>query len=219
MSAELAEEWEGIAGEVLAETGCDDPPVDAFELAACCSLEVHPWTRVYGQLDGNVINYPVNARPVRQHGLIAHEVGHWALKRARAKNSESGARYLAGAFMLPRRAFDRDLRTIGWDVGALRAKHINASAEMIARRITQVRDAVATILDNGRVTRRVSSPWLNEPRLGRLSGWESELADAAIASGETVRGDELCYAVPLLDPPFHRVIIVCEAEQLALRLT
>ncbi len=218
MSAERAEEWEGIAGDILGETGCDDPPVDAFVLAGCCSLKVYPWARDYAQLDGNVIHYPAKGRPVRQHGLIAHEVGHWALKRARARNSEPGARYLAGALMLPRRAFDRDLRTIGWDLAPLRARHVNASAEMIARRITQLRDAVATIIDNGKVSRRVASPWLAEPHFRRLSRWERELAEQALETGETARGDELCYAVPILDPPYQRVIVICEAEQLSLRL-
>lgn len=213
-------EWEGIAADILGETGCDEAPVDAFVLAGCSSLRVKPWRRSYAQLDRGrgVIRYPVDARLVRQHGLIAHEVGHWALTRARAPNTEAGARYLAGAFLLPRRIVDRDLKVMAWAMDELRAKHVNASVEMIARRITELRDAVATVIDNGRVTRRVASAWLATPGLRRISRWERQLADEALRTEQTVHGDELCYAVPVIDPPWRRVVLVCEAEQLSLRL-
>lgn len=212
--------WEGIADEILSETGCDEPPVSAFVLAECCELTVQAWGRGYGRLeaDRKLIKYPIGARPVRQHGLIAHEIGHWALRRGREDNTEDGARFLAGAFLLPRRVVDRDLTRVAWEMDALRAKHVNASVEMIARRITQLRDAVATVFDNGRVTRRVASSWLAEPRFRRVSRWERALAETALEHGKTVHGDELCYAVPVIDPPYHRVVVVCEAEQLSLKL-
>lgn len=207
---------EGVAADVLDATGVD-APVNAFELADLCGLQV-----VYGaargaHLDGARIVLGRGARRVREHGLVAHETAHYLLDRAAETNDEPGARYLSGALMLPRAAFERDLRR-SWDVAALRAKHVNVSAEMIARRLVQVRDAVATIIDQGRVKARVASPWLTSPALGRLSRWERELADEALARGASVQGDELVWACPFVDGEWERVVIVAELEQLALRL-
>lgn len=109
----------------------------------------------------------------------AYELGHWAVKRAAEPNTEAGARYLAGAFTLPRRAFERDLGTTCRRIDALQRRQVNASAEMVARRIVTLRNAVTTIIDNGKVPDRVVSPWLEDPRLRRLSRWERGLADQA----------------------------------------
>lgn len=208
--------WEGIAADVLGETGCDDPPVDAFELADCCGLEVQPSKTGRAYRRGSAIHIPLGARDVRQHGLVAHELGHWALEQAAEPDSEDGARYLSGAFMLPRRPFERDLAATSWHVGELRARHLNASAEMIARRIVALHDGVATVFDQGKVRRRIVSPWLPE-RYHRITRWERELAAEAIERETTVRGDELIWAVPVIDRQWRRVVLVAEAEQLALR--
>jgi len=209
--------WEGVAAALLEETGADEPPQDAFELAECCGLLTRPWSRADGRLVGDTIWYPGRARHVRQHGSIAHEVAHWALAWADEADSEQGARYVAGALMLPRRGFDRDLRDTAWDLQRLRAKHLNVSAEMIARRLVELRDAVATVFDAGRVKRRIASPWLGD-QFARVSTWERELADLALERGELVQGDELVWALPLLDGPWRRVVLVAEAQQLSLRL-
>lgn len=102
----------------------------------------------------------------------------------------------------------------------MRELHPHVSATAIAVRITQLRDAVATIIDPLGKARpwRVWSPWLHDRRLARLSAWERDLAMRAVEAGEELRGDELCYALPLMDGEWSRVIVVCEAEQLSLRL-
>ncbi|MFW6087506.1 MAG: ImmA/IrrE family metallo-endopeptidase [Myxococcota bacterium] len=208
---------EGIAAEILEETGCDEPPVDAFELAELCGCEVRPGRRGGGGgRRGDVILVDVTARTVRQHGVVAHELGHWALERAGEDDSEDGARYLGGAFMLPRRPFERDLDATSWDLQALRARHLNASAEMIARRIVALRDGVASIWDQGKLRRRVSSPWLPEP-FRRPTRLERELVAEVLEGGETVRADSMIWAVPVFDRGWRRVIVVAEAEQLSLR--
>jgi hypothetical protein len=212
----VREEWEGVARAIHEGTGLDEPPVSAFELAAMCGLSLQPSPRHGASLRPGLIVFESAARPERQHGIVAHELGHWGLVAHGVRDSEEGARYLAGALLLPRAGFDRDLRK-SWDLRRLRAKHLNASAQMVATRIVQLRDAVATVVDQGRVTSRLWSPWLADPRIQRFSRWERSLADAALASGETVIGDEFCYAVPVLDGPYRRVIVVCEASQLALR--
>lgn len=209
--------WEGVAESLHDEVGGDDPPVSAFAIAAAVGLRLVPSYRDTGSLAGDVIRYPARARAVRQHGIVAHEIGHWALAWAGEDDSEEGASYVAGALLLPRRVFDRDLRQT-WRVDELGAKHLHASAQMIATRICQLRDAVASVFDEGKLRHRITSPWLRDQRLARASRWEHELAAEALASGEIVHGDELCYAVPVFDGEFRRVIVVCEARQLALRL-
>ncbi|AKF08858.1 hypothetical protein DB32_006007 [Sandaracinus amylolyticus] len=210
--------WEGTAARAL-ERAKVGAPVSAFELAKGLGLEIEAWSGAGAELDADaqVIRVNPRVRLVRRHGLIAHECGHWVL-RIEGDDSEKGARYLAGAMLLPRWDFDLDLKRTAWSLLKLRDRHPNASAEMIARRIVEVREAVATIIDNGRVTSRVFTPGLMvEPRLRRVSRWERGLADQALEAGAEVRGDELCYAVPLVDGPWRRVIVVCEAEQLSLR--
>lgn len=76
----------------------------------------------------------------------------------------------------------------------------------------QVTDAVVTIMQ-GRRARRFASPWL-EGILPRVTRFERALAEQARALGAEVRGDTLCYAIPIESA----VIVVCELEQLTLRL-
>lgn len=206
--------WEGVAADVLESTGCDDPPVDAFELADCCGLEVrHGLTH----RDGNVIYIDSRTRDVRQHGLVAHELAHWALCRAKEQNTEPAANFVSGALMLPRCAFEKDLRSSDWDLRQLRARHIYASAEMIARRIVGLRDAVATIVDAGRIKARAASPWLPD-RFRRMSRFERDLVDEALRTGEVQRADDLIWAFPVFDGAHRRVVVIAEAAQLSLKL-
>lgn len=213
--------WEGIAVDVLSAAGCDETPVDALELAACCELRVQrePGVRRGNLvLDEQLIQVNPRLEGPRLHGTVAHEIGHWALVRAREPNVEEGARYLAGALLLPRAIFMRDLRRTEWSLLRLRELHPNASAEMIARRLVQVRDAVASIWDNGRCSARVASPWLPSERVGRrTSSLERALADAALTTGEVQRPAPLVWAVPVFAGGHRRVIVIAEAEQLALR--
>lgn len=213
--------WEGVASAVHNETGLE-APIDAFDLADHCGLRIEPGPRGTASLDGDVIRYDVSARPVRQHGMVAHETAHHVLRLHAEPDPEPAARYVAGALMLPRATFDRDLRETAWDLERLRAKHLNCSAEMIARRIVELRDAVVTVLDNGKVRTRVYSPWIAEwagaPRLLRLSRVERELVDAALETGEVQREGELLAAYPVFDGVHRRVIVVAEAKQLSLRI-
>ncbi len=207
--------WEGVAFAVLSETGVD-APVDAFELADCCGLRMEPGARGTACLAGETVRYDITARLVRQHGMIAHETAHYVLRLHAVDDTEEAARYTAGALMLPRAAFDRDLRATAWDLERLCALHPNASAEMTARRITQLRDAVVSVLDQGKLRARVASPWIEQPR-PRLTAIERELADAALESGEVRRANDLLAAYPLFDGPHRRVIVVAEAQQLGMR--
>ncbi len=214
---------EGVARSAHDETGIG-APVSAFDLAAAYGLVCVPDRRANAVLDGDVIRFDATARLVRQHGLIAHEVAHYLLRLREADIAsveqegleEFAANYTAGALMLPPARFDKDLRDTAWDLEQLRARHPNASAEMIARRITQRRDAVISVLDRGRLRVRVASPWLEQPR-PRLTPIERDLADAALETGEAQRANDLLSAWPLFDGLHRRVIVVAEAQQLGMR--
>jgi len=210
------EAWEGVARAVHDATGID-APVSAFELAAAYELRCLADTRGTAYLDGQDVHYDGQARLVRQHGMIAHEVAHYVLQLYGEDDPEPAARYTAGALMLPRAIFDRDVRSTAWDLEQLRRRHPNTSAEMLARRLTQVREAVVTVLDEGRVTRRISSPWLPGPPR-RPTPVELDLADAALESGEPQRANDLMAAYPLFDGSHRRVIVVAELRQLSFRI-
>lgn len=209
---------EGVAADLLEAAGCDDPPVDAYELAECCGLRLKPVANQNACIVGDVLSVPLRARDVRQHGQIAHELGHWALRRAGQQDDHPSVRYVAGALLLPRRHFERDLED-GWDLPRLRARHLHASAEMIGRRIVNLRDAVVSIWDQGKLRRRVVSPWLPERLVrSRVTRIERELAEACLATGAPVHEDSLLAAWPVFSPGWRRVIVVAEAAQLSLRL-
>lgn len=143
---------EGIARDIHDSTG-GLLPVDAFKLAALCGLQLRPTPGSGGSLDidAGVIRYPSRARLVRQHGVVAHELGHWALHQAGEDHTaEWAARYLAGALLLPQAAFVRDATVCDWDLEELRERHPHASAEMVVVRMTRAststsRDGYVTI--------------------------------------------------------------------------
>lgn len=212
-----ADDWEGVAESLGRQVGLDDPPVNAKHLAVLCGLRLRPWGKRGAALVGDVIYFDPGDPDYWQHASIFHETGHFALGWAGEEDSEDGAQYVGQALALPRRAYERDLRRT-WNPAALRAKHVHTPAGWIVERIVHLRDAVATVIDEGRVTRRVASPWLPEERFRRISPWERELADRALELGEPVQGDELIWAAPVIEPPWRRVVIVAEARQLSLRL-
>jgi hypothetical protein len=208
--------WEGVARATHLATGID-APVDARELAEACGLRLEPTAGSGATLIGEVIRYDAAVRGVRQHGLIAHEVAHYVLRFHGEDDTEEAARYTAAALILPKSTFNRDLQRTAWDLEKLRQLHPNASAQMISRRISELREAVITVLDQGRVTSRVASPWM--PLVtSRLTNIERELADAALETGEPQRANDLLAAYPLIDGMHRRVIVIAEARQLSLKL-
>jgi hypothetical protein len=191
---------EGIARDIHASTG-DLLPVDAFELAALCGLRLRPALGAAGSMDllNGIIRFPSKARAVRQHGVVAHELGHWALHQAGEDHlNERSARYLAGALLLPRGPFLRDALGCDWDLEELQRRHPHASAEMTVVRMTQVSDACAWVWDDGAVRRRY-----------RATDDESveAIVDRVLASEAPEREDSM-RAWPMLERGHRRVVVV-----------
>jgi hypothetical protein len=208
-------ELEAVASEILEATGTT-APVDAFALAAACGFELRLGGVPEAQIGRSTICVNPRMRQARQHMRIAHELGHFALERHGLPDSERGASYVGGALLLPRREMMRDISRTAWSLDAIRELHPNASNTAIALRITQLREAVMTIIDpkgHKRPWRQMSHALRGDERLRKLSDWERDLAACAYAEGREIRGDELCFAVPLLDDvgSDDRVAVVCDA--------
>lgn len=223
----LIAEWEGVAAEAGDETGNDEPPVSALVYAKCFGMELETWSSRGAQLDeeAGVVRYNPRARNEQIHRDVAHELGHLLQRRAGLPDLEDGARHIGGALLMARRVMNLDIPRLAWSVVKLRARHTNVSELALAVRITQLRDAVVTCIDprgRKRAWRR-ASPWITDARATTQmpSRFERELAAEAWRAGAEIRADSLCYAVPVIDVDNsgdERVVVVCELEQLSLRL-
>lgn len=207
-----ADSLEIVAESLLREIGLDDPPVDAFEVAAMVGCALRPMRTVGARLLGDVIEYDERARLTRQHGLVAHEIGHWALRWAGESDSEAGASYLAGALLVPRRALDRQLGA-RWCLVELCSAHPNASCEMIAHRVVALRSAVALVVDNGRVRSRIVGP-STPAALRRPTVIERDLAALAVSSRVVARHHDRIAAWPVIDGDYERAVVISDVEAL-----
>lgn len=228
MSSARWEDWEGVAREFHAATGTDDPPVDALLVARRARLRVE-YAIAPSSLDlqRRVIRVNPRQRPRSVQIDVAHEVGHMLLQRAGLENLEVGAKYLSGALLGPGRCLDRDLVEMGWSISALQSKHLNMPALSLALRLTQLRDAVATIfhpLQRRRPWRR-ASPWITDPAItDKPTRLERDFAARAWDAGAELCGDgpdQGLHATVVLDEydDGPRVIVVRDLRQLALRFT
>lgn len=196
---------EGVAADVLSATGCDDPPVDAFELAACCGLHVELSDVRSALLYDETIYVSRRARVSRVQLMVAHEIGHWALRRAdQPWQVEPDADYIAAALLVPWRSLARDLRG-GWDLDRLRLRHPNAPASVIAARVAIFRDAGAAIYDGARLRRRIG------PAILDISH-ERQIASEAIETGRPVRLDDRTGAWPVIDGRWRRAVVLAASQ-------
>jgi len=208
---------EGLAEATLADVGLEDEDVvDAEEVAALHGYWLEPVTGGRAWIDGARIYVPTAVRDTRRNRLVAHELAHALLVAhlGHDENNERNADALAARVIMPRRPLIRSLRVVGWDLLKLRARHTLVSAELIARRIAEVREATVTIVDDGRVHSRVASPWLPVP--GGMTKLEREcLAEARESSERVERG--WCSATPIVEGERRRVIVIVDAEQASFR--
>lgn len=192
------EELEGVALRVHGEL--DTERLDAFAIAAQLGVEVRIWAKSHGMRRGDTIfcPSPMKVRETRRQGILAHELGHWLLEAfGLDARCETSARYLAGALMLPRERFLRDMASAEYDLGQLLARYPNSSAEMIVVRMTQLSPATAWVWDHGRLARRYG---LDEDDV-------SDYVDRVLTCEEPVI-DGAIGAWPVFDGRWRRVIVL-----------
>lgn len=173
-------------------------PIDAFDLAAWLECEVRYESGAGGRRSGGFFWIGTRVSVRRLHSVIAHECAHEILARY-ATDDERSARYLGAALLVPRRALDRQLRA-GWDLERLMAEHVNASAELIARRVTEVRRASLAVYDQGRFRYRTGT--------ATPLAIERELVEEALATLRPVRIDDLRGAWPVVAGERCRVLVL-----------
>lgn len=152
-----------------------------------------------------------SARRERRAFAVAHELGHFLLRRAALPDRERDADYVASALLLPRDEIERHLRRFGWDLEQLRMLHRWASFEALVRRIVALRPARAFIFDKPlegqRRPRWYSIPWGLRP-----SRAEREVARLAAESGAPVHPYGGLSAWPVLERDWHRVLTLVDLE-------
>jgi hypothetical protein len=131
---------EGIALELWVGVGAPAPPVSAVALADALGLAVKVGfpdqpgrlaMKMRGRLDADrgliEVSEALSGREL--HDVVAHELGHWALREFSARQSESAADAVAAALMLPLRYMGAD---VGLPMDRLLSRHIHCS-ERLAR--------------------------------------------------------------------------------------
>lgn len=150
-------------------------------------------------------------RRERRAFAIAHELGHFLLRRAGRPDRERDANYLASALLLPRDDFERHLRRYGWHLERLRGVHPLASFEALARRVVALRKARAFVFDKS-LADPAKRRWYSVPSGARPSRAEWEAAKSAAESGGPVLPYPGLSAWPVLERDWHRVITLADLE-------
>ena len=150
-------------------------------------------------------------RRERRAFAVAHELGHFLLRRAGRPDREQDANYVAAALLLPRDDFERHLRWFSWDLVRLRTLHRWASCEALARRIVALRQARAFVFDKP-LAAQMRPRWYSIPSGLRPSPVEREAAREAALSGAPVNLDGSLSAWPVLEHDWHRVITLTDID-------
>jgi hypothetical protein len=214
-SRDLFAEWAGIADRYLAEAGFGDEPTDPWLLATCQrQLVVHGARSCACRLPG-VLVIDMTIEDYRQNFDLCHELAHDAMARMGYANvhDEMAASWIGAAILAPGRPFKRDLASYRWDLRPIREIY-PMSWEALARRVADVRSAVITIEDEGRITTRTQSPWLNTDWGSKPTPLERELIETAKAEGHASAGNRLDAYCVRGEDGWERVIVVAAAEDL-----
>jgi hypothetical protein len=150
-------------------------------------------------------------RPERRAFAIAHELGHYLLRRHGQSDGECAANYVGAALLLPRDELERDLRRYGWDLLRLQARHRWASFEAIARRIVSLRHARAFVFDKP-LEGQCRPSWYSVPWGLAPLHVEREAARLAAEAGAPVELYGGLSAWPVSERAWHRVITLADLE-------
>ncbi len=172
-----------VAREVLDGCGIDAPPVDAREVAERLSIGVAYDTLQCGRGrlkrfgERTAILLRPDERPEREQWTVAHEIGeacaHRVFELAGLDPAETDERQrehianrMASCLLLPADWFLQDARLLDGDVRLLKREYRTASHELILMNLLTLPDlTLATVFDQGRMTRRRGNGQLRPPPL------------------------------------------------------
>jgi hypothetical protein len=190
---------EGLARWVHGSADIGTGPVDAFDLLDWLELELvyEPGARSRREPGRIIVGTRVPAR--RLHSTIAHECAHEILDRVGELNDDPSANRLGAALLAPTPMIERGLRE-GWDLYRIMGEHVNASAELLARRVAELRHASVAVYDQGRFRYRTG--------LATPLPIERAIVQDALATGRPVRVSDLSGAWPIVTGHRQRVIVL-----------
>ncbi|MEM9072849.1 MAG: ImmA/IrrE family metallo-endopeptidase [Myxococcota bacterium] len=206
-------DWEGVAAWLLDSCGFTEPPIDPFALADLWGFDVVRTTR--SCLRGNVISVDDRKSRKRQRFDVAHELAHWALHECgHDAYDESAAHWVAGAVLLPQAAFKRDLSEVDWRLTELPDRY-QVSWESLVKRVPQVVGAVVTMFDNGRITWRARSAWLEGAAFDPTAAtqWEWDLLHDCRERRQHTHASNLVDAYFLESDGWERIFVVAGIDE------
>lgn len=168
----------GAARFLLDSCDVTEPRVPILEMAQAwgfCVMEGYTSRNHAG-----VITYDATKPEAQQRFDVAHELGHVIANHVGlSPYCERTASLIAAATLCPDAAWKRDLGTYEWDLEAL-SDIYGVGYEVAARRALEVRGAVVSAWERGRLVGRWRSPWLRGRGFSRrrVPAWERALAEA-----------------------------------------
>ncbi len=213
---EIAELLDGVVRELLAACRIDRPPVHAKEIADKLGI-VYDEAELRGRRGQSFrrrgrqhVEVKRRDRPERKNFALAHEIMELQLKKVLDDPRECHRRANLGAsfLLMPTEWFREECLTTRFDIAQLKKVFSTPSWEAVALRTLNFSEAIITILDDGRVTRRKSSYPYYVPR--KLSREEEEVAERVFRTGKLQRTPfPSCQVVgyPVFEEERRRVIL------------
>jgi len=193
---EMTEDFEEVAGlldtivrELLTACGIDHPPVHPKNIADKLGL-VYSEAELRGRRGQSFrrrgyqhVEVHRRDRPERKNFALAHEIMELQLKKVLDDPTQCHRRASLGAsfLLMPAPWFREECLRSRFDIAELKKVFSTASWEAVALRTLNFSEAIITILDDGRVTRRKSSYPYYVPR--KLSQEEREVAEQVVRTG------------------------------------
>jgi hypothetical protein len=201
--------FEAAASEIVAQHST--PPGDSFALARALGLDIEPTSFPSALLVGDRIKVSPALPMHQQNWAVAHELGHYTVRKLGLPNTERHADQMGEALLLPRALFAGQLDACGWDLSQMLEHYPNTSYETLARRVMTLHSGVAVaVWDRGRLARRRCSRDVPEALAARPSKVEALLAGATAKNKAPTRLGERVWGFPGIVRK-GRVITLCEA--------
>ena len=213
---DVVELLDRVVGDLLAKCGIKHPPVDPKKIADKLGL-VYSEADLEGRRGQSYrrqgrqhVDVHRRDRPERINFALAHEIVELELKKVLGDPRECHRRASLGAsfLLMPARWFREECLNTEFDIRELKKLFSTASWEAIALRTLNFSEAIITILDEGRVTRRKSSYPFYVPR--KLSEEEAEVSERVFRTGKYERKPfSSCEVVgyPVFEEDHRRVIL------------